>query len=246
MTDGDKHTSSRARLLALALTALLPRSLKLAAYRRFFGYQIADDVVIGLSLLDAESCTIGAGTVIGHGNAFYRVGRLELGDHVRFGHLNIVRGGDEVVFGRYCDVLRQNEINAIPDPDVVGPVDSRLLVGPGSVITTGHKIDFTDRVTIGRRSIIGGRNSSLWTHNRQRTAPITIGDLAYVGSEIRMAPGSAIPSECVVGMGSVITDALTGNGQLFAGVPAKAVKPLSADDRFLVERKTREDLPDDL
>ena len=76
------------------------------------------------------------------------------------------------------------------------------LFGNGSIITTGHKIDFTDRVDIGRRTIIGGRNSSIWTHNRQRTQPIHIGEFAYVGSEIRMAPGSALPSRCVVGIGA--------------------------------------------
>src|SRR5437660_8831530 len=51
------------------------------------------------------------------------------------------------------------------------------LFRSGSVVTAGHKIDFTDRVTIGRRTIIGGRNSSLWTHNRQRTLPVEIGEL---------------------------------------------------------------------
>jgi len=35
-------------------------------------------------------------------------------------------------------------------------------------------------------------------------------------------------------------------GKLIAGVPAKPVKDLSDDDKFLVERKTRLDLPDDL
>jgi len=139
-----------------------------------------------------------------------------------------------------------NEINSIPDPDVVNPVDPRLLVGPGTIITTGHKIDFTDRVEIGRRAILGGRNSSLWTHNRQRTEPISIGDFAYVGSEIRMAPGAAIPARCIVGIGSVVVGKINAEGWLVAGVPAKPIKELSADDRFLVERKTRLDLPDDI
>ena len=169
-----------------------------------------------------------------------------MGDHVRIGHLNIIRGGDEVRIGRYSDIMRLNEINSIPDPEVVNPVDPTLIIGPGTIITTGHKIDFTDRVEIGRRAILGGRNSSLWTHNRQRTRPITIGDFAYVGSEIRMAPGSSIPSRCVVGIGSVIVSKLEAEGWLIAGVPAKAVKELSAEDLFLVERKTRPDLPDDL
>ena len=139
-----------------------------------------------------------------------------------------------------------NEINAIPEPDAVNAVDSRFTLGAGSIITTGHKIDFTDRVLIGRRTIIGGRNSSLWTHNRQRTRPISIGEFAYLGSEIRMAPGSSIPSRCIVGIGAVITGEIETGEWLIGGVPAKPIKELGAEDKFLVERKTRRDLPDDV
>jgi len=39
---------------------------------------------------------------------------------------------------------------------------------------------------------------------------------------------------------------LTDEGYLIAGVPAKAVRELSEEDRFLIERKTRKDLPDDV
>ena len=86
----------------------------------------------------------------------------------------------------------------------------------------------------------------LWTHNRQRTLPIVIGSLTYVGSEIRIAPGGSIPSRCIVGIGSVITGELSGEEQLIAGVPAKVIKELSEEDKFLIERKTRLDLPDDI
>jgi len=203
-------------------------------------------VRIGLSIIDSGSCEIGDETRIGHFNVVIGVRRLTLGDHVRIGHLNIIRGGDEVTFGRYAELIRMNEINSIPDPDVVNPVDSRITIGPGTIVTTGHKIDFTDRVEIGRRVIIGGRNSSLWTHNRQRTKPISIGDFAYIGSEIRMAPGAAIPARCIVGIGSVIVGKVDGEGWLVGGVPAKPLKQLNAEDLFLIERKTRPDLPDDI
>jgi acetyltransferase-like isoleucine patch superfamily enzyme len=128
----------------------------------------------------------------------------------------------------------------------VNITDPRFLLGAGSIITTGHKIDFTDRVEIGRRTILGGRNSSLWTHNRQRTRPIVIGEFAYIGSEIRIAPGGGLPSRCVVGIGSVITSKVTEAEYLIAGVPAKPVKRLNEEDKFLIERKTRPDLPDDI
>jgi acetyltransferase-like isoleucine patch superfamily enzyme len=76
--------------------------------------------------------------------------------------------------------------------------------------------------------------------------PISVGDFAYVGSEIRMAPGSAIPSRCIVGIGSVITKKIECHEWLIGGVPAKPIKELSQDDKFLIERKTRPDLPDDV
>ena len=232
--------------MGLGIIALFPSFLKRSCYRLFFGYKVGRGVRIGLSIIDSDGCEIGDDTRIGHFNVVIGVRSLTLGDHVRIGHLNIIRGGDEVIFGRYAELIRMNEINSIPDPDVVNPVDSRITIGPGTIITTGHKIDFTDRVEIGRRVIIGGRNSSLWTHNRQRTKPISIGDFAYIGSEIRMAPGAAIPARCIVGIGSVIVGKVDGEGWLVGGVPAKALKQLSADDLFLIERKTRPDLPDDI
>jgi acetyltransferase-like isoleucine patch superfamily enzyme len=238
--------TSKPRLLTLATIAILPSFLKRPLYRLFYGYKIGKRVRIGLSIIDAGECSIDDDVQIGHFNVFTRVQKLTIKDHVRIGHLNIIRGGDEVSLGRYCEIMRMNEINSIPDPEVVNKIDPVFRLGDGSVVTTGHKIDFTDRVEIGRRVILGGRNSSIWTHNRQRTMPITIGSLVYMGSEIRMAPGSAIPARSIVGIGSVITAPLAEEGKLIAGVPAKTVKELSTEDQFLIERKTRPDLPDDV
>jgi acetyltransferase-like isoleucine patch superfamily enzyme len=234
------------RRLVLALLAPLPGFIKRPFYRLFFGYKIGKRVRIGLSLIDVGKCEIADDVQIGHLNLIIGVKKLSIGDHTRIGYLNIIRGGNEVSLGRFSEIIRLNEINSIPDPDVVNPIDPRFLLGDGSVITAGHKIDFTDRVAIGRRSILGGRNSSLWTHNRQRTEAIEIGAFAYIGSEIRVAPGGGLPSRCIVGIGSVITEKLTQEGYLIAGVPAKPIKELSENDRFLVEYKTRKDLPDNV
>jgi acetyltransferase-like isoleucine patch superfamily enzyme len=240
------HRTSKFRLALLACIALLPSFLKRPSYRLFFGYQIGRRVRVGLSIIDARACQIDDDSRIGHLNVIIGVANLKLGDHVKIGHLNIIRGGEEVTLGRYSELMRMNEINSIREPDAVNPVDPRFTLGSGSIITTGHKIDFTDRVEIGRRTIIGGRNSSIWTHNRQRTLPIRIGEFAYIGSEIRMAPGSGLPSRCVVGIGAVVTRKIDAEGFLIAGVPAKPIKELTEEDRFLIERKTRPDLPDDV
>jgi acetyltransferase-like isoleucine patch superfamily enzyme len=240
------HHPGKFRLASLVLLALLPSFLKRPCYRLFFGYRIGKRVRIGFSVIDARECSIEDDTQIGHLNLVIGVQKLRMGDHVRIGHLNIFRGGDEVSLGRYSEIIRLNEINSIPNPIVVNPTDPRFILGDGSVIAASHKIDFTDRVEIGRRSILGGRNSSLWTHNRQRTRPIEIGSFAYIGSEIRVAPGGTIPSRCIVGIGSVITGQLTDENSLIAGVPAKVIKPLDKGDVFLIEQKTRPDLPDDV
>ena len=241
-----RQRSSKTRLAALAFVALTPGFLKRPLYRWLFGYRIGRRVRLGFSVIDARECEIADDVSLGHLNLIVGVGKLTVGEHARVGFLNVIRGGDEVKLGRYAEILRMNEINSIPDPVVVNPIDPRFELGDGAVVTAGHKIDFTDRVIIGRRTILGGRNSSLWTHNRQRTRPIEIGELTYVGSEIRVAPGGVIPSRCIVGIGSVVTGRLEGEYLLIAGVPAKPVKPLSEEDRFLVERKTRDDLPDDI
>ncbi|HEX2491273.1 MAG TPA: hypothetical protein VHR27_17815, partial [Blastocatellia bacterium] len=120
-----------------------------------------------------------------------------------------------------------------------------FYLGYGSVITAEHRIDFTDRVRIGRRSIIGGRNSSLWTHNRKSGVGIEIGDYCYIGSEIRMAPGSRIPDCSIVGLGAVVTGPLLESYSLFAGVPARRRRALDSGDLELIFEKTRPDLPDE-
>ncbi len=238
--------SRRLRLGGLALVALLPPSWKPLVYRRLFGYRVAAGVRIGLSLIDARDCEIEEHTEIGHGNVIVDVGRLHIGDHVRIGSLNVVRGGDEVRLGRYAKVMRRNELNSIVGPDLVNTADPRLLVGAGTVITDGHRLDFTDRIELGERVIIGGRNSSLWSHNRQRTAPIVIGARTYVGSESRLAPGSCLPARCIVALGSVVSGTLAGDESLIGGVPARVLRPLDEHDLYLVDRPTRGDLPEDL
>ncbi len=234
------------RLMTLAAIAFLPSFLKRPLLRSLFGYRIGKSVRIGLSLIDARECEIDRDVSVGHFNIIIGVRSLRIGDHVRIGHLNIIRGGREVRIGRYSEIFRMNVINSIPDPIIVTPADPRFILGPGSIVVEGHKIDFTDRVEIGSRTILGGRNSSLWTHNRQRTRPIEIGSFAYIGSEIRISPGGTIPSRCVVGIGSVIAGQLSGENCLIAGVPAKCIKPLEPEDISLIEYKTRPDLPDDL
>jgi carbonic anhydrase/acetyltransferase-like protein (isoleucine patch superfamily) len=234
------------RLALLAVLGVLPGFLKRPLYRSLFGYRIGRGVRIGLVLLDAQEVELGEGTEIGHFNLITRVGRLVTGKRVRLGPLNIIRGGESVTLDDWAEVMRLNVLNAIPDHDCTTSPVSRLEIGKGAVVVAGHRIDFTDRVTIGRNVIVGGRNSSLWTHNRQQTAPIEIGDFCYLGSEVRLAPGARLAERSILGLGSVLAGAIDTPGSLVGGVPAKVIRPLTAEDDALIHRKARRDAPDDL
>jgi acetyltransferase-like isoleucine patch superfamily enzyme len=250
MQTADSRTTSvfwKAKIILLAAIAILPSFCKRFIYRFFFGYKIGKRVKIGLTILDAHECAVGDDVRIGHLNLVLGVKKLLIGDHARIGHLNIIRGGAEVRLGRYSEILRLNVINSIPNPILVTSYDPRFFLGDGGVITSEHRIDFTDRVEIGRRSILGGRSSSLWTHNRQSTFPIKVGSLTYLGSEIRVAPGVVIPSRCIIGLGSVVVSDLKEEGLLISGVPARPVRLLSDEEiKRVLEYKTRPDLPDEI
>lgn len=236
---------TRLRQLGLLIAAFLPGALKPPVYRMFFGYRIGRGARLGVCLLDCAELRVAGSARISHGVVFVKCGKVTIGEHVSIGPLNVFRGGIRIELESYSQVLRLNVINAIPDNDCTNETDSSFRLGYGSVVTAEHRIDFTDRVSIGRCSIFGGRNSSIWTHNRRTGEPVTIGDYCYVGSEIRMAPGAAIPDCCVVGLGSVVTKAFADAYSLIAGVPAKRIRALTLTDHELLFGKTRSDLPDD-
>jgi acetyltransferase-like isoleucine patch superfamily enzyme len=237
----------RLRFAGQIALALLPSAFKIPLYRWLFGYQIGRGVRIGLSpFVGIGECTIGDGVRIGHLNLFVDVDRIELGDRVEIGFLNVLRGGSRITIGSYSSMLRRNVLNSIPEPDIVTEAVPELDLGAGVVITAGHWLDFTDRIRIGAHSILGGRNSSFWTHNRQRTRGIEVGHHCNFGSEVRVAPGAAVSDLSIVALGAVVLTRFDEPRVLIAGNPAVVQRALGERDLFLVTRKTRNDIPDEL
>ena len=226
--------------------ALLPSMLKIPLYRVLFGYKIGRGVRIGLSpIIGVRHLTIGDGTRIGWFNVFFRVDQIVLGRQVKIGFLNCFRGGRLIRIGDYSSILRMNTLNAIIDGDFISSIDPTLELGAGSVMTTGHWLDYSAGIRIGDHVIVGGRNSSLWTHNRQIGKPIALASHTYLGSEVRLAPGVSVAPFCVVALGSVLSGRFEMARSLIGGNPARIVRMLSEPDLFLVTRKTRRDIPDE-
>ena len=226
--------------------SLLPSSLRKLVYRWFYGFHFGKNVKLGLgvSFIGVTRCQIGNNVRIRHLTQFWNVKELHIGDHVQIGYLNMFRGGNRIELSPYVTILRFNIFNSIPNPDVVNVTDPQLFLGSGAFVSTSHWLDFTDRISIGPHSIIGGRNSSFWTHNRQRTRPITIGSHCYLGSEIRVAPGVDVESFCVVALGTVLIGKYLTMRSLIGGNPGTIQRELSGRDLFLTIRKTRNDIPD--
>jgi len=247
------HTAAKSRrtripiLLLAACVSVLPSFMKVSIYRWFFGYTIGRSVRIGFGtlLFDIGCCDIGDHVRIGCFNAFISITNLTIGNCTQIGTLNLLRGGDAIRIGDYATIMRLNVLNAIIEPEVVNVPCSQLDIGVGAVVTTSHWIDFTDQVKIGAHAILGGRSSSLWTHNRNRTRGITIGSHCYLGSDVRIAPGAAIPAYCIVAIGAVFLGRNSfPERSLIGGNPAGVLRPLGERDWELVTRKTRSDMPD--
>lgn len=235
------------RLIFAMGIAALPWFLKNPLYRWLFGYRIGRGVRIGFSpFLGVRRCTIGDYTRIGSLNLFYQIEDLQLGERVQIGFLNVFRGGKRIGLGSYVSILRMNVFNAIVEGDFVNLVESVLEIGTGVFIATGHWLDFSAGIRVGDHCIIGGRHSSFWTHNRQRGRAITLGCHIYLGSEVRFAPGVDVPPYCIVALGSVLGGQFSQPRMLIGGNPARVVRGLEDADFYLVIRKTRSDIPDDV
>lgn len=234
--------SQLARLSLHAAVAVLPSAIKRPIYNRVFGFRIDAGAKIGLSILDVDHLEMAPGAKIGHGNVLHRTQKVTMGRGAEIGYGNVVRGGDAVELDEYATVLRFNVLNSIPDNDCEGPTDPRITLAKGAYVVSGHRLDFTDRIALGKNVIVAGRNSSFWTHNRQATRPIEIGDFSYVGSEVRIAPGATLGKEAILGMGAVLTGQLEG-GKVFGGVPAKPIRDVTSDEKRTLHKPSRKDVP---
>lgn len=115
---------------------------------------------------------------------------------------------------------------------------SELIVEDHASISSQHRLDCSDRITLGPFSTLAGWNSQVLTHSinlessRQECAPVTIGAYSFVGTQSVLLAGTSLPARSVLGAGSVLQRAYEEEFFLYAGVPAKPVKALSQDMKY--------------
>ena len=206
--------------LLLFFSLLLPWGLRRSFLEKQFGYALHPSSRIGVAWIFPERLIMEANTTIGHLTLCKNIALLHLHEHASIGRGNWITGFPQG-----------------PSPHFASETDRRpqLIIGEHSAITHRHLIDCTNSVTIGKFTTFAGFQSQILTHtvdlaqNRQTSAPVSIGDYCFVGTNCVLLGGSALPDFCVLGAKSLLNKSLTETYNLYGGVPARALKKLSPD-----------------
>jgi len=219
----------------MALKALLsiflfvfPWQIRRLILTAIFGYRIHSSARIGFSIILPEKLEMEPGSRIGNLTLCKGLSLLRMGERSSIGNLNQITGfpaGDTSYFS--SDLDRRPE----------------LILGCDAAVTERHIIDCTNSVRIGKFATFAGYRSHLLTHSlnlyecRQESKPVVIGDYCFVGTCSVVLFGSVLPDYSVLGAGSVLNNEYSETYFLYAGTPAKPVKPLPHETGYF-QRKT--------
>lgn len=179
------------------------------------GWSIHPDAVVKPCLFIRTSCvTVATRASIGSFNVFRGLITVELGQGALVGQLNWISVADTLLS------VRQRRGGGY------------LILEQDSAITNRHYIDCTGGVLLRAFSTLAGVRSTILTHaidvvdNRQVASGCEIGQYSLVSSNAKLVPGARIPNKSIVAMGAVVAKGLSATHQLYAGVPARAVRQL--------------------
>ena len=198
----------RLRLVASLFVLLLPNWLKIPVLRAF-GSRIGKGCYIGFSILN--------------------VSRIDLGDHVRIGHFNLIHSLSELVLETGSKIESMNWIS--------GGGKGKLLLGRNASIRRLHALECSGTVQIGANSILAGRGTLIYTHSAAPrevtvTRGVSIGDWCYIGAAARFLPGASVAKGTFVGMGAVVARQHGEEYVVLAGSPAAIRRQLSPDEPY--------------
>lgn len=206
--------------LAMLLSFALPWSARRSLLEKLFGFSLHPTSRIGLAWIAPR--------------------RLVMEEHSRIGHLNFCKNLDLLHLGPGAMIGQLNWITGFPSGQsrhFAHQTDRRpgLILESHAGISSRHLFDCTARIRIGAFATVAGFRSQLLTHSidlaagRQSSEPIEIGEYCFVGTDSVLLGGSVLPHHSVLGAKSLLNKKHETPFQLYAGVPAKAVKELAQD-----------------
>lgn len=194
------------RKIVSELISILPgNALRCFAYKQLLGYDIVASKIGWRTRILVKKCTIHNSTV-GKYNFFWGPMSVNIADNVSIGSHN----------NFHCGWWTDGNDSSYAQT---------LTIHSGALITGRHDFDIAGRFSLGRNSWIAGLGSQFWTHGGKASDnTILIDEECYIGSAVRFAPGTAIPANSIVGIGSVVTKRFNESYTLIAGSPAKVIK----------------------
>jgi acetyltransferase-like isoleucine patch superfamily enzyme len=214
---------AKLRLLVCVATVFLPWMLRRRLLQWCCGYRLHPTARIGLALVCPDELVMAEHSSIGHLTVAKGLKRLELGPHATIGRGNWISG-----FPAANKTFFAHQKDRVPE----------LLLGAQSAITHRHIIDCTNAVHIGAFTTVAGYRSQILTHSidlmdcRQSSAPVTIGDYCFVGTDCVLLGGSVLPSYSALGAKSLLNKPYDQQRALYAGVPARPVKSLEPEMKY--------------
>lgn len=182
---------SRMRTTATASLGLLPPSRLKNFLLRRIGHEVSSNARIGPVLL-------------------IHVENLRMIGEARIGPFNVFRDLSLVELGENSTIGQWNWFSAAPAISKSAEGGS-IRIGNESAITSRHYFDCSGGISIGNFTTFAGVRSTVishgidWRANRQKVQSVSIGHYAIVGSNCAITPGSKIPDQSVVGMGSSVS-----------------------------------------
>ena len=206
------------------ISFFLPWSLRRRALVRWFGYDIHASARIGLAWVFPGKLIMAADSRIDHFTVAIHLDRVEVSEKATIGRGNWITG-----FPSKSDSLHfKHQLGR----------KAELLVGESAAITKNHHLDCTNSISIGRFATIAGYQSQFLTHSidvfegRQNSAPIFIGDYAFVGTNVVVLGGSKLPAHSVLGAKSLLNKVYSEEWMLYGGVPAKVIQEIPRHAKY--------------
>lgn len=173
--------------------------------------QIGRDLVLDVRPGGDHVLELGAGCLLqDHVRLQLRGGAIRLGDHVNVRDFCELKSAGELTLGP----------SAICGRNVTLHCAERLALGAF--------VGLAERVTVTDSDHANDGSDTWFMAQPLRVEPVELGDNSFVATNAVLLRGVRLGANAVVAAGAVVTAGELPAGWLVAGVPARAVKPLSA------------------
>ena len=202
----------------------LPWPLKRLLLNKFFKYDLHPKAKIGLAYVYPRFLKMKEGARIGHFTFGLNLDNITIGYKSTIGRSNWITGFPTNTNSKHFAHQKKRA--------------SSLILGKHSAITKKHHLDCTNTIAIGDFVTVAGYASQFLTHSInielgiQDSKPISIGNFSFVGTNTVILGGASLPEYSVLGAKSLLNKSFENSYQLFAGVPAKAVKKLDNNYKY--------------